>query len=203
MTGLSSEILIARLKNAADEAIPSANAIAILSLLKLGHLSGNKRYRDIGASSVNAFKRRIDKNPAAHTGVLAAADFMTCSLTEVIFAGALEDSTFEDMKDALHQDYRPNKIVAWSANGKASHLIPLTEGKSTIDRTAAVYVCQQETCHPPVNSGKALASLLKPPPEIRLNIFNYDKQIKDAETEEQGKFLGVMDQIFKHSGLKK
>jgi len=29
------------------------------------------------------------------------------------------------------------------------------------------------------------------------------KQIKDAETEEQGKFLGVMDQIFKHSGLKK
>jgi uncharacterized protein YyaL (SSP411 family) len=38
MSGLSSEVLIARLKNPADEAVPSANAIATLSLLKLGHL---------------------------------------------------------------------------------------------------------------------------------------------------------------------
>ena len=203
MSGLSSEVLIARLKNPADEAVPSANAIATLSLLKLGHLSGNKSYIDIGASSVNAFKQRIDKNPAAHTGILAAADFMTCSLTEVIFTGNLEDSSFEDMRDSLHQDYRPNKVIAWNKNDQASRLIPITEGKSSIDGAPAVYVCQQETCHPPVSSGKALANLLKPPPEIRLNIFDYDKQIKDAETEEQGKFLGVMDQIFKHSGLKK
>ena len=202
MSGLSSEVLIARLKNPADEAVPSANAIATLSLLKLGHLSGNKSYIDIGTSSVNAFKQRIDKNPAAHTGILAAADFMTCSLTEVIFTGNLEDSSFEDMRDSLHQDYRPNKVIAWNKNDQASRLIPITEGKSAIDGAPAVYVCQQETCHPPVNSGKALANLLKPPPEIRLNIFDYDKQIKDAEKEEQGKFLGVMDQIFKHSGLK-
>jgi len=202
MSGLSSEVLIARLKNPADEAVPSANAIATLSLLKLGHLSGNKSYINIGTSSVNAFKQRIDKNPAAHTGILAAADFMTCSLTEVIFTGNLEDSSFEDMRDSLHQDYRPNKVIAWNKNDQASRLIPITEGKSAIDGVPAVYVCQQETCHPPVNSGKALANLLKPPPEIRLNIFDYDKQIKDAETEEQGKFLGVMDQIFKHSGLK-
>ena len=202
MSGLSSEVLIARLKNPADEAVPSANAIATLSLLKLGHLSGNKSYIDIGASSVNAFKQRIDKNPAAHTGILAAADFMTCSLTEVIFTGNLEDSSFEDMRDSLHQDYRPNKVIAWNKNDQASRLIPITEGKSAIDGGPSVYVCQQETCHPPVSSGKALSSLLKPPPEIRLNIFDYDKQIKDAETEEQGKFLGVMGQIFKHSGLK-
>jgi len=203
ISGLSSEVLIARLKNPADEAVPSANAIATLSLLKLGHLSGNKSYIDIGASSVNAFKQRIDKNPAAHTGILAAADFMTCSLTEVIFTGNLKDSSFEDMRDALHQDYRPNKVIAWNKNDQASRLIPITEGKSAIDGSPSVYVCQEETCHPPVSSGKALSSLLKPPPEIRLNIFDYDKQIKDAETEEQGKFLGVMDQIFKHSGLKK
>ena len=203
ISGLSSEVLIARLKNPADEAVPSANAIATLSLLKLGHLSGNKSYIDIGASSVNAFKQRIDKNPAAHTGILAAADFMTCSLTEVIFTGNLEDSSFEDMRDSLHQDYRPNKVIAWNKNDQASRLIPITEGKSAIDGSPSVYVCQEETCHPPVSSGKALSSLLKPPPEIRLNIFDYDKQIKDAETEEQGKFLGVMDQIFKHSGLKK
>jgi len=115
----------------------------------------------------------------------------------------LENSSFEDIRDSLHQDYRPNKVIAWNKNGQASHLIPLTEGKLSTDGAPAVYVCQEETCHPPVRSGKELASLLKPPPEIRINIFDYDKQIKDAEKEEQGKFLGVMDQIFKHSGLKK
>jgi uncharacterized protein YyaL (SSP411 family) len=79
-------VLIARLKNAADEAIPSANAIAILSLLKLGHLSGNKRYLEIGANSVNAFKQRIDKNPAAHTGILAAAEFMSLDTKQEVKA---------------------------------------------------------------------------------------------------------------------
>ena len=152
---------------------------------------------------MNAFKKRIDKSPAAHTGILAAADFMSCSKTEVVFTGSFDDPVFEDMRDALHQDYRPNKIFAWNENNQDSHLIPLVEGKSTVNGVSSVYVCQEETCHPPVNSGKALARLLKPPPEIRLNIFNYDKQIKDTETEEQGKFLGVMDQIFRHSGLKK
>jgi uncharacterized protein YyaL (SSP411 family) len=202
MTGLSSEMLIARLKNPSDEAIPSANAVAILSILKLGQLSGNKRYLDVGKKSVYAFKARINKNPAGHTGILAAADFMECSPTEVIFTGESEHPAFDDMRDALHQDYRPNKIIAWSQNKKSSSLIPVSSGKLTEDGNPSVYICQQETCHPPVKSGKALINLIKPPPEIRLNIFNYDKLIDDVGKAEQGKFLGVMDQIFKQSGLK-
>ena len=203
MTGFSSEALIARLKNAADEAIPSANAVAILSLLKLGHLTGNKRYRDIGANSINAFQGKINKTPVAYAGILAAADFMESSPTEVVFTGSLDDPAVDQIRVALHQDYRPNKIVAWNENDRTSNLIPLTKGKSAVDGTPSVYVCQNETCHPPVKSGKALTGILEPPPEIRINIFDYDKQIEEAEKEEQGKFLGVMDQIFKHSGLKK
>jgi hypothetical protein len=64
-------------------------------------------------------------------------------------------------------------------------------------------LCQKQTCHPPVKTGKALMNLLETPPEIRLNIFDYDKKIADSKKEEQERFLGVMDQMFKHSGLKK
>ena len=202
MTGLSSEKLIARLKNAADEAIPSANAIAVQSLLKLGYLTGNKSYLSTAEKSVCAFKKRIEKNPAAHSGLLAGSDFMASSPIEVIFAGSRECQTFEDMRNVLHQDYRPNKIVIWNENEKASEELPLAKGKSAIDGTSAVYLCQKETCYPSVRTGKALTNLLEPPPEIRLNIFDYEKQIENAQKEEQGKFLGVMDQIFKHSGLK-
>lgn len=201
-TGLSSETLILRLKSAADEAIPSPNSIAIQSLLKLGHLLQNDTYISIAEKSLNSFKQQIESNPAAYSGLLVGADFMSASLTEAIFAGPSEHQIFEDMRDALHQDYRPNKIIAWNNNEKASKLIPLIKGKSSNEGTPAVYLCQREICHSPVKSGKALVNLLEPPPEIRLNIFNYEKQIEDAEKEEQKKFLGVMDQIFKHSGLK-
>jgi len=202
MTGRSAEVLVARLKNAADEAIPSANAIATLSLLKLGQFTGNKQYIATAEKSVQAFRQSIEENPVAYSGLLAAADFMESSVTEAVFVGSREHPTFEDMQGALHQDYRPNKIVLWNENEESSILLPLAEGKSSVDGNPAVYLCERETCHPPIQTGKSLANLLLPPPQIRLNIFDYDKQIKDAGKEEQDKFLGVMDQIFKHSGLK-
>ena len=42
LSGKSGEQLVSKLKNPADEAIPSANAIASIALLKLGRLTGNK-----------------------------------------------------------------------------------------------------------------------------------------------------------------
>ena len=83
ITGISSERLIARLKNAADEAIPSANAIAIQSLLKLGYLTGNNSYIAKAEKSLRGFKGRVDKNPSAFSGLLAGADLSASSLTEV------------------------------------------------------------------------------------------------------------------------
>ena len=203
ITGISSERLIARLKNAADEAIPSANAIAIQSLLKLGYLTGNNSYIAKAEKSLRGFKGRVDKNPAAFSGLLAGADLSASSLTEVVFAGLKDHQAFEDMRDSLNQDYRPNKIVTWNQSDKATNQLLLAKGKPAIDGMPTAYLCQKETCYPPVQSGKALTNLLEMPPEIRLNIFNYEKQIENAQKEEQGKFLGVMDQIFKHSGLKK
>ncbi|KMP11012.1 hypothetical protein UZ36_05885 [Candidatus Nitromaritima sp. SCGC AAA799-C22] len=203
MTGRSGEQLIVRLKNAADEAIPSANAVAALSLLRLGRLTGKREFVTAGEGTVVAFQKRIEKNPGAYAGLLSAADFMNEPPVEAVFAGPCEHPAFEDLRDALHQDYRPNKVTLWNENEKTSNLLPPAEGKSAVGGNPAVYLRQDQTCHPPVQSGKALANLLKPPPEIRLNIFDYDKKVADAGKKEQEKFLGVMDQIFKHSGLKK
>ena len=203
MTGRSAEKLVARLKDAADGAIPSANAVAALSLLRLGHLTGKKDYLKSGERTVHAFQQRMEKTPAAFAGLLSAADFMSEPPMEVVFSGPRERLAFEDMNSVLNQDYRPNKVVLFSGNEKKQGKLPLAEGKSVADGEPAVYLCQKQTCHPPVKTGKALMNLLETPPEIRLNIFDYDKKISDSKKEEEGRFLGVMDQIFKHSGLKK
>ena len=203
MTGRSAEKLVARLKDAADGAIPSANAVAALSLLRLGHLTGKKDYLKSGERTVHAFQQRMEKTPAAFAGLLSAADFMSEPPMEVVFSGPREHSAFEDMSNVLGQDYRPNKVVLFSGNEKKLGKLPLAEGKTVTDGEPAVYLCQKQTCHPPVKTGKALMNLLETPPEIRLNIFDYDKKIADSKKEEQERFLGVMDQMFKHSGLKK
>ena len=203
MTGRSAEKLVVRLKSAADEAIPSANAVAALSLLRLGHLTGKQEYLKSGERTVRAFQQRMKKTPAAFSGLLSAADFMSEPPMEVVFSGPKEHLVFEDMNNVLSQDYRPNKVVLFSEDGKKTGRLPLAEGKSVTDGEPAVYLCQKQTCHPPVKTGKALMNLLETPPEIRLNIFDYDKKISDSKKEEQGRFLGVMDQIFKYSGLKK
>ncbi|MDP7552443.1 MAG: thioredoxin domain-containing protein [Nitrospinaceae bacterium] len=203
MTGRSAEKLVVRLKSAADEAIPSANAVAALSLLRLGHLTGKQEYLKSGERTVRAFQQRMKKTPAAFSGLLSAADFMSEPPMEVVFSGPKEHLVFEDMNNVLSQDYRPNKVVLFSEDGKKAGRLPLAEGKSVTDGEPAVYLCQKQTCHPPVKTGKALMNLLETPPEIRLNIFDYDKKISDSKKEEQGRFLGVMDQIFKYSGLKK
>ncbi|MEE9259164.1 MAG: thioredoxin domain-containing protein [Nitrospinaceae bacterium] len=202
MTGKSGERLVARLKNPEDEAGPSANAVAALSLLRLGHLTGKKAYLEKGEGTVRAFQPQMEQNPAAFSGLLAAADFLSSPPTEVVFAGDKDHPEFEKMFAAAQEDFRPNMILIWGGDEKSKQLFPLAEGKSAIKGEPVVYVCKDETCHPPVTTAQALSKLLGSPPEIRLNIFDEEKKAAEIQTQESSNFLGVMSEIFKHSGLK-
>lgn len=199
MTANAREQLICRLKSPADEAIPSANAIASHSLLQLERLTGNKEYRTKVEETLKAFQPQMEKSPAAHTGLLAALDFYLSSPTEVVFAGSREDPAFNEMRAAVQEDYRPHKTLLYHENEKTR--LPLAEGRSAVEGKATVYLCQNQTCHPPVHSGPALMNLLEPPQEIRLNIFDEEKHAREIQTREQDKFFNVMGEIFKHSGL--
>lgn len=201
MTGNSQQQLIARLKNPADEAVPSANAIAAHSLLQLAHLSGKKEYRQKVEAMLKAYQPRMERSPAAHTGLLSALDYYLASPTEVVFAGPKDDKAFQEMRATVQEDFRPHKVLLWSENGKVQKELPLTEGRLAVGGKAMVYLCQKQTCHPPVHSGQALRNLLERPQEIRLNIFDLDKRAAEIQAKEQDKFFSAMGEIFKHSGL--
>ena len=78
---------------------------------------------------------------------------------------------------------------------------PLAEGKTSKQGETFVYLCQKGTCHPPVNTSKALDRLLERPQEIRLNIFDENKKNAEILEQEQNNFMGVMGQIFQQSGI--
>ena len=197
LSGKLREQLVAKLKNPADEAMPSANAIASMALLKLGRLTGNKTYIEKSEETVKAFQVFMEQSPVAFTGLLSTLSASNLSPTEVVFAGPKEDTVFDEMWKVLHTDYRPNKVVVRSENGESN--LSLAEGKNSIEPT--VYVCQKGTCHPPVNSAKALDRLLERPQEIRLNIFDENQKNAQILEQEQNNFMGVMGKIFQQSGI--
>jgi uncharacterized protein YyaL (SSP411 family) len=71
-TGDSSEEIIARLKEAYDGAIPSGNSVMAMNLVRLGIITGEKRYFELADSIFEAFAIDIENNPSAYVHLLSA-----------------------------------------------------------------------------------------------------------------------------------
>jgi uncharacterized protein YyaL (SSP411 family) len=203
MTASDHEPLIARLKNPMDDAMPSANAVAALALLRLGRLTGKSLFEEKGRQTVRAFQGDMAQRPAAFTAMLAALDFMESAPVEIVLSGPKEDKEYQKMLETLYHDYRPNQMVVVYQGEETVKWIPWAGGRGPVSNQPTAYVCKEGTCHPPVHTSHALYNLLGRPPEIRLNIFNEDKKIKDMQSQEQDNFLNAMSGIFKFSGLGK
>ena len=203
LAGRSGEPLISPLKNPADEALPSANAVAAQSLLKLGRLTGEESYIRKTEETLQAFQGMMETSPAGFTGLLAAASALDLPPVEVVFAGPRDHESFGEMLKVLHTDYRPNKVVLWKEDESTGDLLPLTQGKSADKGEPTVYLCQSKTCHAPVQTGTALNKLLERPQEIRLNIFDEGKKNAQILVDEQANFMGVMGNIFQQIGIQK
>ena len=203
LSGRSGEQLISKLKNPADEALPSANAIAAQALLKLGRLTGEEIYTRKTEETLQAFRGMMEKSPVGFTGLLSAMSALNLPPVEVVFVGPRDHSSFDEMWKVLHTDYRPNKLTLWNEKTSTGDLLPLAQGKTAEKGEPTVYLCQKNTCHAPVQSGKALDKLLERPQEIRLNVFNQEKKNAKILEQEQSNFLGVMGNIFQQVGIQK
>ena len=203
LAGRSGEALISELKNPADEALPSANAIAAQALLRLGRLTGEESYNLKTEATLQAFQSMIERSPIGFTGLLSAASALGLPPVEVVFAGPRDHASFDEMLKTLHVDYRPNKVVLWNEKETTYELLAPARGKVAENLEPSVYLCQNTTCHAPVQTGMALNKLLERPQEIRLNIFDEDKKNAKILEQEQANFMGVMGNIFEQIGIQK
>ena len=203
MTASDHETLVARLKNSMDDAMPSANAVAAQALLRLGRLTGNPLFEEKGRKTVEAFQGHMEQRPAAFTAMLSAMDFMETSPVEIVLSGPEDDKEYQKMLETIYRDYRPNQMVVVHRGEETVQWIPWAGGRGPVSNQPTAYVCKEGTCHPPVHTSHALYNLLGRPPEIRLNIFDEDKKIKDMQSQEQSNFLNAMSGMHQFSGLGK
>ena len=145
-TGHHHETLIHRPKSAYDNATPSGNGIAAVSLQRLGHLLNQPKYTEAAERALRAFDVVMQGNPAACANLLGALEEYQHPPTLVILRG--EPADLADWRTQLNRQYLPNVMSIFLANhlGDINNALnrPLTDDVNA-------WVCCGVECLPAIN----------------------------------------------------
>jgi uncharacterized protein YyaL (SSP411 family) len=162
--GGSHEPLIARQKDAYDNATPSGNAMAATALARLAALTGRSDLDDLARSTLRAVHLLLQKAPTAAGQSLIALDFVLAPAREyAVIAGESPDE-FRSALAAIAERFEPNKVVApapGAVSDELSKLVPLLADRPSKDGRVTTYICEHFTCQAPVVGVEALREALK------------------------------------------
>ena len=166
LTGKDAEKLIARTKELYDEAIPSGNSVATLSLLRVGRLTMNREIEGRARSTLDTFSVDIDKFPAGYPQMLMALDFAIGPSREIVIAGEEKDSEAQVMIHEIYARFLPNKVVALhpprgEAAKKIEILSPFIKNQVSMDSKTAAYICKNYVCDFPTTDILKFKKLLE------------------------------------------
>jgi len=158
------ESLLVRKKEIYDGAIPSGNSVAMLNLLRLGHMISNSDLEEKAAKIGSAFSGSVKQSPSAHTQLMVSLDFAIGLCYEVVIAGKAKAEDTKAMVKALRTRFLPNKVVLLNPDGGESleiaKLAEFTKNQPSIDGRATAYVCMNYNCKPPTTDINKMLELL-------------------------------------------
>jgi uncharacterized protein YyaL (SSP411 family) len=150
--------VIVRLRTAADDATPSANAMMVTNLVALGTLTGEERYGRQAEGIVRAFSADLAQNIGGHTGLLAAAIDLLAPQLVVLVEG--EAQAGEPLDQALRHLSAPGAIEL-RVKGSVGDVGPAAvRGKTTDGGRSTAYVCTGPQCSLPVTTAEDLRRLV-------------------------------------------
>jgi hypothetical protein len=148
-TGSDADPLIVRPRDLLDGALPSANAIAVHALLRLGAISGRAEFTAAGLAIVQAVGKLMESNPAAFADLVSASSFLGDTL-EVVVVGDRPD-----LVNVVQSRWLPAAVLAWGEPTTS----PLWADRSD----GAAYVCRHYACLVPARDTATLAAQLTDP----------------------------------------
>ena len=154
ITDESAEKLISRPKEIYDGAIPSANSVSVLNLLKLSRLTGKSEYEDRANDIVKAFTRHIEQHPQGYTQLMNALEFAHGTSYEIVVVGK-NHQTVSEYTALLDEVFLPNKVVLLKTPETSSELATVaeySENLKMINGQTTVYICKGFTCDAPITS---------------------------------------------------
>ena len=153
------EQLIARTKDAQDNAVPSGNAMAATALLKLGRLFADTETESLGMETLSALGGLMLEHPRAAGQLLIALDFVLGPTPEIVIATGNTGTPAEEMLAVALSMFMPNKLVVLQDRQSTLDL-PLLAGKQAVENKTATYICERGACqHPCTDLDELVAQL--------------------------------------------
>jgi uncharacterized protein len=147
--------VLVRMRGAADDAVPNANAVMLANLMHLFLLTGDTAYADKAEALHHAFAPDAMRQLTQRTGFLANSIDTIAPQLIVISEG----SGGNDLADLAARIAIPGALV-YRLTGQAD-LPPGLAGKTAVGGLAAAYVCLGPQCSPPITAVDALDTHLK------------------------------------------
>jgi len=148
--------LIVNAKEDYDGAMPSANSVAALALLKLAAITDRKDFREKADATLRLMSPRMQRMPQALPYALMALDYWTTEPHRVVIAGEATSAEVQQLLRAAHSVYQPRKVILNNAG-------PVEEFAKTlpVKGKATVYLCNGNVCQPPMNDAEKLKEMLR------------------------------------------
>ena len=159
-TSKEGEELLLRPKDLQDNATPSGNALACEALLKMAAFSENGKYRDLAEKSLRLIANYALRYPTSFGRWLSAADFALANVKQVAVVYGSDPEEARELLQTIQSSYRPNTVIAASAQPPAEHSPSLLSDRPLKDDKPTVYVCEGFVCRMPVNTISELQGLL-------------------------------------------
>ena len=153
------ETLIQRLKNFSDDAIPAGNAIATLTLNRLGYLSGRQQYIDAAERCLRSSWSAINHAPISHCAQLNALnEYLSPPDILIIRSHSGTETEGENWALLTQQYYLPFTLVYNIPAEQKPHssLIEKTAGN-----TNRAYLCSGMQCQNPIENPDELQKYLR------------------------------------------
>ncbi len=157
------EELLVRSRPSYDSPVASGNAVMMMNLLRLGHLTHDTALIKEAWTIARTHAQLMRGAPTATMAMFSALDFALGPAREVIIAGYPHAPDTGAMLRALAVRYLPNVVVCLrpvSEQPGSAQLAPYLVPYRMIDGKATAYVCEGFSCQAPVTSVSAMLEQL-------------------------------------------
>jgi uncharacterized protein len=152
--------LIARVKSAADAAVPAGNGTLVGVLTRLALLTGDMAYRRRAEAIVAAFSGELGRNFFPLATLINNAE-LAHEPVQIVLVGAPDNPDLAALRRAAYGVSLPNRVVL--AVAPAGGALPEGHpayGKSLVAGRPAAYVCEGPVCSLPLTEPQALMEKL-------------------------------------------
>ena len=133
-----------------------------MALTRLGRVALRDDYLNAAKMTLKAAEALMKRQPSGCSKLIAALDYWHFGGKQWIFA-APDESAIRPWTHQYFAQFRPHQSVAWviGAPPEKGPLPPLLREKSPAETGVSLYLCQGNTCKPPIHAQEELLRVVR------------------------------------------